>query len=683
MIYLFLFLGLFLGLNLIGDNLIFFALISIALLLFTFKRFNSKVTLYFLLALTLGVGLSLINLKLNPSSGTYTGIVIESKNNYYIVWSKFERFIVYENNNSREVGDVIKITGNITDLVDTSLESEFSFVKFLSNKGITRQINITNIEISFSNFIKLKAYKTKFLSLFDDSVRDYVDMFLFNVKNYDNSSIALASSMNLSYLFSTSGIYLAIIFRIVEYFLFLKLDEQKSKAGSLIVLSWYLVFTLNKVGIRRLIYVKVFSLINNTKLKRKFTYLEVVSLVGITMLLVNHYLARQSAFYLGILVAYAFIFTRSTLARGKKKQIISKTSVFAFLFMLPVSLFSSNTFHPCGFIIQMIFNPMCFVFMLVSIISFYSYPVKPVFNFMYTVINRSLNGFSYINIKLPFREFTLGFVILYYFLLFLSIYFIEGYQYQRLFKSSFVLVTLLAIKIIPVNYYYVNSITFLNVGQGDSALIRNKNINVLVDTGGLTYKDVATESTIPYLRKQGIYQIDYVFISHQDNDHVGALESLKNNFKVNEVIDTSSPFKITIGDMVFENINQWADSFEDENDKSQVLKFNIANRNILMMGDASTNIENKIMEAYTKSDFDIDVMKIGHHGSKTSSSYEFLNFVSPKEAVISVGKNNKYGHPNSEVIANLKALKIPYKRTDEIGSIHYYKNIYLEQYFHI
>ncbi|MCQ2795610.1 MAG: MBL fold metallo-hydrolase [Bacilli bacterium] len=651
---------------------------SIGIFFFCLKRFKKRIAFSFLIAFIIGLGISFINIKINPTNGTYLGIVIETNANYYIVISKFERLIVYEDNNVREVGDIVKLTGNITDLVDTSLESEFSFIEFLNNKGITRQINVTDINVVFTNFIRIKAYKNMFLNLFDPVARDYVDAFLFNVKNYESSSTVLMTSLNLTFLFSSSGIYLSIIFKMVEYLLFLKLNEKHTKLGSILILSWYFIFACNKIGVRRIFYVKIFSYFNKYHAKHKFTYLEIISLIGITMLTINPYLARQSGFYLGFFISLSFYFAKNALTRGRKFRLVSKTSIFAFLFMLPLSLSDSATFHILGLVIQLILTPYTFIFMLTSLVSLYSYPIRPLFTFMANSLTSLMKGLSYIDITIPFKEFSGWFVLIYYLVLFSTLYFLESYSYKKVGVAVIVGLSIFTLKILPYEMLYANSIAFLNVGQGDSAVIRYYNQTIMIDTGGLTYKDIATEVTIPYLHKQGINHIDYVFISHGDYDHMGALESLREHIPVRNIIDTSEPFTVTVKDLVIKNINEWANEYSDENDKSQVLTFHVANKNVMMMGDASINIENKIMEKYSKEDFNIDLLKVGHHGSKTSSSKAFLNFINPKEAIISVGKNNKYHHPNQEVIDNLENLNIKYYRTDEIGTVHYYAHAFLK-----
>ena len=172
-------------------------------------------------------------------------------------------------------------------------------------------------------------------------------------------------------------------------------------------------------------------------------------------------------------------------------------------------------------------------------------------------------------------------------------------------------------------------------------MIRYKNKNYLIDTGGLTYVDLAKECLIPYFAKLRIKKIDRVYITHMDFDHYGALDSLVNNFKIESVLYNE-------GDDFIKDINVYKDKEKDTNYNSSVFSFKIKNTSFLIMGDAPKEIERKLISSI---DSNIDVLKVGHHGSNTSSSYEFLKYIRPKFAVISCGLNNKYNHPSASVIA--------------------------------
>lgn len=230
----------------------------------------------------------------------------------------------------------------------------------------------------------------------------------------------------------------------------------------------------------------------------------------------------------------------------------------------------------------------------------------------------------------------------------------------------------------------------IDVGQGDSILIslkKNKG-NILIDTGGIMNSSysLATGTLIPYFKSVGIKKIDYLILSHGDYDHSGEAINLINNFKVDKVIFNSDSYndleksitsvldkknikyykgleEIDIDDIKLYFLN--TDIYDNENDNSSVLYTNIDGTKLLFMGDAGTIKEKDILKDYEI--LNIDILKVGHHGSNTSSSIEFINSINPKYSLISVGKNNRYGHPKEKVLETLSNSKI--YRTDINGAI--------------
>ena len=175
-------------------------------------------------------------------------------------------------------------------------------------------------------------------------------------------------------------------------------------------------------------------------------------------------------------------------------------------------------------------------------------------------------------------------------------------------------------------------------------------------------------------------------LPHGDYDHMGEAVNLVNNFKVEKVILNCGEFndlekelikvlnqkKIKYYSCVKElNIDNYklhflnTKEYDNENDNSSVIYFNYNNYKFLFMGDAGVDKENDILDKYNLSN--VDVLKVGHHGSKTSSSKNFIDEINPKYGVISVGKNNRYVHPNKKVLNNLDGSRI--YRTDQDGSI--------------
>lgn len=234
----------------------------------------------------------------------------------------------------------------------------------------------------------------------------------------------------------------------------------------------------------------------------------------------------------------------------------------------------------------------------------------------------------------------------------------------------------------------------IDVGQGDSIFIKfpNDKSNILIDTGGkVTYGNLKNnysvgKNIVDYLKSMGIRKLDYLIITHGDFDHMGDSLYLIDKFKVENVIFNCGEFNVLekelikvldekkikyyscIKELNIDNNKLYflqTKKYDNENDNSNVIYTELNGYKFMFMGDAGVEKEKDILDKYNLAN--IDVLKVGHHGSKTSSSKEYIDEIKPKYAIISVGKNNRYGHPNKEVLNNLDNSKI--YRTDQDGSI--------------
>lgn len=251
-------------------------------------------------------------------------------------------------------------------------------------------------------------------------------------------------------------------------------------------------------------------------------------------------------------------------------------------------------------------------------------------------------------------------------------------------------------------YYIPNPgfyITFINVGQGDGILILGDNgTKVMVDGGSTSEKQVAKNCIVPYLKAEGIGTIDYSIITHTDKDHIsGILEILENNNSnririknlvmpdinmkddtYNELIEKAKLKKINVlyikkGDTLSLGKTkikciypETTTTASDKNDYCTVLSVKNKTSKILLTGDISKEIEEKIKDDIEEN---YTVLKVAHHGSNYSSSEKFLKKVNPKYSIISVGKNNSYGHPGNETMERLRKQGGVIYRTDEKGGI--------------
>ena len=193
------------------------------------------------------------------------------------------------------------------------------------------------------------------------------------------------------------------------------------------------------------------------------------------------------------------------------------------------------------------------------------------------------------------ENFTPIFIICYFSLLIALIYFIEiGHlPFKRL--TTLVILALFVLHLLPINNLFSEEVTFINVGQGDATLIRQGNKAVLIDTGGLTYKDLASDALIPYFRSRKINKLEAVIITHDDFDHNGALPNLIANFKIGQIISDKSAFHLHIANTKIEYISCEIDS-NDENEKSLVLYTKICNLAFLLWVMHQVKMKKKLLE---------------------------------------------------------------------------------------
>jgi len=232
-------------------------------------------------------------------------------------------------------------------------------------------------------------------------------------------------------------------------------------------------------------------------------------------------------------------------------------------------------------------------------------------------------------------------------------------------------------------------VSYIDVGQADSILVQQGNSSMLIDAGN--NEDAQTIKS--YLDSQEIKALDVVIGTHVHEDHIGSMDYIINTLKVGKIyfpkqISTTRTFKdfvsavknkglkltapsvgitFKIGDATVKILAPNGNGYEDPNDYSIVVKVTFGNTSFLLTGDAEATSESEMLS--NGLDLSATVLKVGHHGSKSSTGQSFLDKVNPKYAVISVGKGNSYGHPTQDTLNRLKAKGIPVYRTDENGTV--------------
>jgi len=652
------------GLYFLRNNIVLSILISLAYLVFVLWRFGKKKFFVFILFFGIGVSLPRIPFPIN-NGPDYGGIVIDARDNYIIFQSKFERYYVYSSENTFEIGDKLIIEGNSKELKFLSFDSQFNFKTYLNNKGVKKELVANTIDIKWQSIIKTHQFKRSFLSKFDENTATLISAFLFNDKDYSSDLIKKADENEILYLFSLTGTYLNILFAISNYLLLLKFSKKTSKILTFIIFTPLAIFSFTKIGTQRVFLLYLLKILNEFKFKRrKFIHVELVSLLALFFLIIDYNFAYQEAFYIGFLLsAFAPIVLNSVKCLEKKKRFLGSFILF-YLLCLPLRLKSS--FLKFSILKMFILIPFNFLFIFFTIICLI-FPLEIIPQFLTKGLMWILEKMDAINFAIPFSNWGGTFSFFFIGVVLLIIFYLESVRIKHVNIAITCLITMITISIIPLQEPLINAVYFVNVGQGDSIIIKNKMHTVMIDTGGYSTFDMATETLIPFMNKKKITHIDALIITHDDFDHCGAKESLIDNFTVNNVLTSNNQFPYQIGNIKINNLNTY--NFDSDNDNSLVLSMNFMNKKFLFTGDASTNVEDKLINYYN---LDCDILKVGHHGSKYSTSEKFIKATSPKEAVISVGAKNYYGHPADEVINRLEKYNVKIRRTDLEGTICYY-----------
>ena len=584
-------------------------------------------------------------------------------------------------------GMEVKLTIELKEPKTNTVPNNFNYKEYLYNHKIYYICTIKKMKITRSNvslFYNIKNSIIKRCNSFK-KIGPYLLTFIIGDKsNLDDDIINSYKENGISHLFAISGMHIGLFSLLILTILKkLKMSINKSYIITISFIWFYAFLTgFSSSVLRAGLLFTLLSINKVFNLNIKSIYALV--LTGCILIVINPLIIKDIGFTYSFTTTFGLMYSSKII---KKYRVIG-VSLIAFLASLPITINNFYEFNILSIIINIIFVP--YVSLIVYPICLLTYIfsfLEPITFFLLNImeyLSTHLVGIDYFRIVMP--KMNIFMVIIYYLIFFILV--------NKRFKLCVIILCL--ILSVNSNKYLLDDsfhVEFLDVSQGDSILVRYPRNNkiVLIDTGGIvsfnnanTYK--VSDSTITYLKSLGVKTIDHMIISHGDYDHMGEAINLVNNFKVEKLIFNCGPYndlenelikvldkkKIKYYSCIKElNIGKnklhflQTKEYDNENDNSNVIYTEVDGYKFMFMGDASSTTEKEILNKYNLPD--IDVLKVGHHGSKTSSSKEFINEINPKYSVISVGKNNKYGHPNKEVLDNLKDSKI--YRTDRQGSI--------------
>ncbi len=516
---------------------------------------------------------------------------------------------------------------------------------------------------------------------------------------------------NLSHMLAVSGAHVSYIILGLTYVLQNSIIGKKN--GKIVCIFFLLVFmaiTNFTPSVTRACIMAVLTLFSGIVYRKSDVYTN-ISVAALITLIFNPY----SLLDLGFQLSYGgtigiIIFIKRIQEKKSNSKVVNYikqmalVSIYANIIIIPIMMYHFNTVSLTFIISNIMASPILgiivingFLFIITSI------TVKPLTRLIAIFIKPILSiliKISQICSKLPFSNIL---VVTPYMFNVISYYAIILYCIKSKKNNKCKIIICLLIVLILINFIiYIFPqklrIFFIDVGQGDSTLIITPDKKtVLVDGGGSDSFDVGEKVLLPYLLDRRILKVDYVLISHFDTDHCGGILTIMEKVKVKNIIiseqaehsENYERFKklmihkkirlieVKKGDKI--KIGRYSEfkilfptsrllSENPLNNNSIVAQFNYNNFKMLFTGDIEKLAEQQILKA-EKAEIRADILKVAHHGSKTSSIPEFIKAVKPKIALIGVGKNNTFGHPNQQTIKNLENIKCRIYRTDLQGEI--------------
>lgn len=576
--------------------------------------------------------------------------------------------------NNLSYGDKIKVKGTLITPSKNTNQNTFNYQKYLYHKKIYYLVKATSINKIANNHNYLYTIKNTLYQKIDKlKSSNYIKTLLF-CDNTLAKEIKESYRINgISHLFSVSGMHINFFVSIIYLYLNKITYNKRIKylITNIFIITYLILFPSSSL-LRSAVMSILYSI--NYLLKLKIKKIDILLLTLGVSLLINPFIIYDLGYIYSYTITFFLVLSSSTLKKKNKINKIIYISLLSFLVSIPITIYNSYEINIISILLNIILVPIISIIILPLTILTYIFPILDSILYLFTNTLETISLFiSKINItKMIFPKPSLLIIVLYY------IIFLLSYQNKKYFYLNIIL--LIIIYISP----YLNSnfeVVMFEVGEADCHLIKypyNKN-TILIDTGKNEYK--IKNEVIPYLKSIGIKKIDYLIITHGDEDHIGGSITLINNFQVKNVILNKGtftdiekeliknlnkkkiPYQININKINLSNHTIYLlnnTKYNNENDNSIITYFTYQKYKFLYMGDASITTEDNLLENYNLNN--ISILKVGHHGSNTSSSKDFISQINPSISLISVGENNIYHHPNKEVINNLSKSRI--YRTD-------------------
>ena len=625
---------------------------------------------------------------------TYKASVISINN---IPLFNEENIILYtgQYENFRE-NSIIKVNGQVAGNQLTKNRMLFNYENYLRGNKIKASIFaegdavILEENYSFLNYISIKfrnyAESTFYSTLNKENADIILSIILGDVNYMEEELYNNIKVMGLAHIFAVSGTHIVFMYVFLLYVFKFVLSRRVSW-----ILSWCLIWFYGlligfPLSVMRALI--MFTLLFGSEvLYRKYNSLNSIGLAALILTVYNPFWIFDAGFLLSFSAALSFIIYSNYIKR--KPTVFKDIYMYLFLqiFTLPVIVYYFNFVPLMGLVYNLLLLPIFTVIMIYGFILlifnslFHVLLIVPFEIFDYTLY--SLRYIIDISDKVAFNglvfpTMSICHMMFYYLALFFMIYLLNNTirceKYAVAAIISFYTITYIIFPIIDDSFY----LNIADVGQGLFTTIKYKGISIIYDCGSTSTKHMGEYIALPYLTKRGISEVDAVFISHWDDDHYSGLEDILNSrIRVNNLFSSKSNenfctqelnagYKMKYDDNLSMEI-MWpyeALISNNTNNSSLVISLNYKDKNILLPGDIEEEAEYAL---YNNLNIH-DIVLVPHHGSKTSSTEQFVDAVTPKIAILSYGRNS-YGIPHQEVILRYENAGSKIFSTFEQGEI--------------
>ncbi len=579
--------------------------------------------------------------------------------------------------NNLSYGDKIKVTGVLKEPSTNNIFNNFNYKKYLYNKKIYYIIEASKIDKIQNNNNHIYTIKNLLYTRINSlKSSNYIKALLFGDNKLDKEIKTSYQINGISHLFSVSGFHINFITSIIYFYLDRVTYNKKIKYITVDIFLVLYLLLCNTTSLLRCTVMNILLSINHL-LKLNIKKIDIVLLTLILCIIINPFIIYDIGFIYSYTISFFLILYKNKYKTNNKLLKIIYISLISFLVSLPINIYTSYEINFLSIILNIIIVPIVSLILLPLSLLTLIFPILDNILYLITSILEKISLYtSNINIfKQILSKPSIILIIIYYLVIILILSKNKHYY--------LILILLIFHKTIPL-YNSNLEVVMFDVGEADSMLIStpSKKVNILIDTG----RGIDINNIIIYLKSIGISKLNYLIITHGDEDHIGGALYLIDNFKVDNVILNKGDYTELEVELITHlknknikytnNINKIpllgsymyllnTKKFSNENDNSIVTYFEYQKYKFLFMGDSSSKTEEYLINNYNLTN--ISFLKVGHHGSNTSSSPLFINKITPKVSLISVGRNNFYHHPNKEVLTNLSNSVI--YRTDINKSI--------------